>query len=622
MGIAALGQQPNVIRTESRTVLVDAVVTDKKGVYLHDLTAKDFHLWQDGKEQAISSVSLETKSTEKRFLVLFFDDTRMAPQDQVQARLAVSRFIDANSAPTRLMAVVSYSGALRIAQNFTDNAGRLKDALNRVEGSSRVIPGSTDRNAMAPAGDNLHSGNMIQALANLAKGLAVLPGRKTIVLLTAGVPSSSEMKYEVAAAVEASSRSDVAVYPIDVRPNSVAVDRVTDPFRPPPPMPDGSRIRLQGDDSTIVNQDAAGSSQPLLLALANGTGGFLIRDSSDLLDGLQQIGKEQTEYYVLSYTPPESKGGSCHTVRLKVDRGSARVRARGSYCDTKPMDLIPRTSVAEELEKRVAGADAGNLNAAVQLPYFYVSSGVARVHLAMEISPVGLKFENVKGKPHAEINLLGIATAPDGSIGARFSDTIKLDFNGPEIEKLKATHIHYEKEFKISPGTYGFSLAFASGGTSFGKVEAPLNVEPWSSARLALSSVALSRETRPAADLGLISSLVEDQTPMVAESIQFVPTGSKQFARTEEGFFYLELYCPDPESVTVQVRVLDRRTGEPRWDSGTTKLPAPSERNKHSIPAGASLRLKSLPAGSYRLEITASDADKGEAQRITDFEVQ
>ena len=34
-----------VIRTETRVVLVDAVVTDKKGGYVRDLTKKDFKVW-------------------------------------------------------------------------------------------------------------------------------------------------------------------------------------------------------------------------------------------------------------------------------------------------------------------------------------------------------------------------------------------------------------------------------------------------------------------------------------------------------------------------------------------------------------------------------------------------
>jgi hypothetical protein len=48
-----------VIRTETRLVLVDTVVTDKKGVYIHDLVLKDFRVWEDNKEQSIKNFSFE-----------------------------------------------------------------------------------------------------------------------------------------------------------------------------------------------------------------------------------------------------------------------------------------------------------------------------------------------------------------------------------------------------------------------------------------------------------------------------------------------------------------------------------------------------------------------------------
>ena len=48
-----------VIKTETRLVLVDAVVTDKKGNYIRDLTQKDFKVWEDNKEQPIKGFSFE-----------------------------------------------------------------------------------------------------------------------------------------------------------------------------------------------------------------------------------------------------------------------------------------------------------------------------------------------------------------------------------------------------------------------------------------------------------------------------------------------------------------------------------------------------------------------------------
>jgi len=616
LNCAGLAQQPPIIRAETRTVLVEAVVTGKKGEFVQNLGAKDFRIWQDGKEQVVTSLSSETNSKEPHFLVLFFDDTKMGPADRFRARQAVSRFIDANSAPNRLMAAVSFEESLRVAQNFTDNAGKLKEAIARVETASQGQGSGTDSSG------NGSSRNMLQALANLAKGLGVLPGRKSVVLLTGGIPSSSDMKSKIAAVIDGSSRSGVAVYPVDVEPVSVSVDQSKDPFKPRTEETGGRRTRSGIDDSSPLSQDPAASSQPLLLTLANGTGGFLIPNSGDLLAGLQRIAEEQTAYYVLSYTPPESKEGSCHELRVKVDRGGATVRARSRYCATKPLDLVPESAAARELESGAASADAGDLTASIQLPYFYASPGIAKVHLAVELALHALKFENQKGKFHAELNLLGIAAAPDGNVGARFSDTLKFDFETQaEIDKWKLTPLHYEKEFKIAPGAYNLTVMLGQAEGNFGKIEAPLVVDPWNGMELALSSIALSRETHPAGDIGLVSSLMADQTPLVAEGAQFVPSGSNEFAKSAAGFFYLEVYDPNPSQVTLRVRVLDRKTGEERWDSGVTKPPA-STPGKFSIPAGANLPLNSLAAGSYELDVTASDGTGKQVQRTVDFDVK
>ena len=74
---------------ETKLVLVDAVVTDKKGAYIHDLTAKDFRVYEDGKEQAIKSFSYEAdpatpENSRPRYVVLFFDNSSMETSDQLR----------------------------------------------------------------------------------------------------------------------------------------------------------------------------------------------------------------------------------------------------------------------------------------------------------------------------------------------------------------------------------------------------------------------------------------------------------------------------------------------------------------------------------------------------------
>ena len=88
-----------VIKVQSNIVLVDAVVTDKKGNYVRDLEAKDFHVYEDGKEQPITSFSQGAEGArpqgpnQKRYMVLFFDNSTMQLEDQARARQAASQSV-------------------------------------------------------------------------------------------------------------------------------------------------------------------------------------------------------------------------------------------------------------------------------------------------------------------------------------------------------------------------------------------------------------------------------------------------------------------------------------------------------------------------------------------------
>jgi len=622
-------QQNTVIRTETRVVLVDAVVTAKNGVHVRDLTAKDFRLWEDNKEQPVGSVVLESAATASigaeprgshdNNLVLFFDETGMEARDQIAARQAASGFIDAETGPNRRMAVLIYNGTLRIAQNFTDNAGRLKDALPKPAASPGERPDYLPVGVRQAAGDDSAGRNLMASLRNLGTSLGVLPGRKIVVLFTGQLPSSATQRSDMREAIETCNKSGVAVYPIDVR----NVFEQTDLSRTDRGNIDyvnrGLNDEAQGDrDRTVPGQDSGGAGQQILFGLASGTGGFVIRSSNDMLGELQKVAAEQNEYYVLSYTPPESKEGSCHTLRVKVDRSGTAVRARTSYCTLKPLDLLAGTIAGQDLEKRAASAQPGDKAASIALPYFYLSPNVARVHVAMEITPGALKFENQKGKLHAEINLLGIASTPDAGVRARFSDTLKFDLEN------KTRPLHYEKEFRIAPGQYSFTMAFGQAGqndASFGKVEMPLAVDPWPATELALSGLVLSREIHPAADLGL-GPATGLHTPLIADGTQVVPSGSSQFTKSEQGYFYFEVYDPDPASVSVRVRVLDSKTGESKWDSGLATLPLPANGGKPSVPASSRLPFDSLGVGAYQLEITASDSAGKQVTRTAGFEVK
>jgi len=377
--------------------------------------------------------------------------------------------------------------------------------------------------------------------------------------------------------------------------------------------------------------DSTSTNQNIMFMLAQGTGGFVIHETNDLIGGMQKIAKEQDEYYLLGYTPPDAEEGSCHTLKVKVNRGGTEVRFRTGYCNTKPKDMLAGNSTEKDLETRAAAAQAGNVSAQMQLPYFYTAPNVARVNVAMEIATEKLKFDKQKGKYHATVNVLGLAYLPDGSVGARFSDALKIDFEDKkQMEAFQEHPMHYENQFDVASGKYNLKVVFAAGGESFGKVEMPLTIDAYDIKKFGLSALALSKEVHKASDLGtgLDALLLEDRVPLIANGIQVVPSGSNQFKKADNSaYFYAEIYEPllaagKTPVVAIELRVLDPKTGEQKEDTGLMRVDVMAQKGNPIVALGARIPTASLTPGTYKVELKAVDDAGQESKRNADIVIE
>ncbi len=731
---SALGQQfePQNVATSTPTitketslVLVDTVVTDKKGAYIKDLKQSDFRVWEDNKEQPIKNFSFESdapSSDRKHYMVMMFDNSTMNLSDQAKARDAALKFLDANIGANRYIAIVDFGGTLRVAQNFTTNAERLKKIVREIKFSAVTpAPSSPDAEAspvpaptmgipqLVDAEADFGVRTLLLALRNLAKSVAAVPGRKTLVLFSAGFPmdptdpNTMERESELTAAINACNKANVAVYPIDVRGliTPMGAAPALEIFPDPPgklvsaTLASGATNEESNASARLVYVQRGGggghsgggsgvgghpggtgtgggsrtgtggtragggtgtpgmgsnplpvapysqsrallptvsdvtNNQQVLYELAAGTGGFVIVNTNDLLAGLQRIANEQNEYYVLGYTPPPSEEGTCHVLKVKIDRGGTIVRSRSGYCNVRSTDLLAGKPVEKQLEATAAGSNAGTIVASMRAPYFYTASNTARVNLAVEIPSSAVKFEKQKGKEHAEINVLGIAYKPDGTIAARFSDNVEFDFEDKdEVKEFYKKPYQYQNQFEIGSGHYDLKVAFTSGADSFGKLQMPLVVDSYSAKQFSMSAVALSNELRPLnqESASLDAALIEDRTPLVAQGMEIVPSGNTRFKHNEPAVFYAEVYDPrlastDPPKLGVQMLVLDLKSREKKVQTGGP-LPAPSA-GTPVVPFGLKLPVDKLPPGSYELQVRAVDSTGGATPvRVADFEVE
>src|SRR5205085_7079785 len=167
MLLAALGlaqQQSNdvVFKSTSNLVVLDVTVRDKSGKEIPDLRNEDFTVLEDGKPQSISVFEFQRLSTDpaaeppkpsivkaapqrqatittaakgkvqyqdRRLVVMLFDFTSMPVPDQIRAKDAAAKFIREKMAPTDLVSIMTFSAALKVEQDFTDDRDRLEEVI-------------------------------------------------------------------------------------------------------------------------------------------------------------------------------------------------------------------------------------------------------------------------------------------------------------------------------------------------------------------------------------------------------------------------------------------------------------------------------------------------------------
>jgi hypothetical protein len=469
--------------------------------------------------------------------------------------------------------------------------------------------------------------NFLAAVRSLASSLATIKGRKALVIFSGGASMTNDLQQDVAATIDACNKANVGLYTVGGSTAGTA-DQV---------MSGGTNYKISIADIAKLTQ--APADQNLLSVLADGTGGVLFATTNDLANSLGKVALEQDQYYLLGYTPTvESAEGTCHELSVKLTRSDLEVRARKGYCTTKPVDPLSGKPAGQALETRAASGAAGNIGAEMQLPWFYLEPNVAQVDLAMEIIPSAMKFRKEKGKLHGEFDLAGVAYKTDGSVAARFSDTVKLDFDTQkQADEFLKQPYHYENQFKIGPGRYNFRVAFSSessGPQGFGKVDMPLVVEPWAGQTLGASGLALSHDTHPVADLasGLDASLLEGRRSLIAKGTEVIPAGNTRFQKGEPGFVYFEAYEPLLNGtaagnaplplVGVRVRVLDRATGQQKIDAGVKSAGSFMRQGNPVIPILSPLPTANLPAGTYKLEVSVMRQTGDPVVRTADFSIE
>ena len=307
------------------------------------------------------------------------------------------------------------------------------------------------------------------------------------------------------------------------------------------------------------------------------------------------------------------------------------VRARSGYCNARNPSILDGTPVEKQLELHAQEAHGGSVQPSFQSPYFYTGPGVARVNLAMEIPQDMFKFEKDKGKYHSNLNVLGIAYREDGTVGAKFSDQVKLDLEKDDWKDFTKTPFRYENQFDAATGIYKMTVVLSAGSDTYGKSSWPLKIDDYDGKQLALGGIALTNNVQRVADLAatadLDSVLVEDRTPLVVKGMQIVPMAVNRFKKTDKVVLYSEIYDSlltdeKPPRLVLGYKIQERSTNKEVFFTGTVPADDFLQKGSPVVPVGMVVMVKDLSPGSYRLILMAADSGGRQAPaKMADFDI-
>jgi VWFA-related protein len=346
-----------VIRKSVHRVILDVVVTDANEKPVRGLTRDDFSVAEDGKPQRVLSFDVHDfeapqeaapnmpplppntfmnvpASPERGPLyVILYDMVNMRIDDQATARKGLLKFI-ADKPPGTRFAIFVLSDALRLIQGFTADQSQLYAAMDPKTPRPHVPK-------IFLYGENFGQGNISLirwAFTDIAHFLDALPGRKNVIWFTGslsatflpladpnggGYTEAISYSDDLKEAIDALARSQVAVYPVDVR--GVALTHVK-------ANPGG----VASSDSPALYATYATEDD-----IAIATGGHAFYSNNDLKDALVEATETGGSYYTLTYSPSnQNYDGQLRKLRVDLAKRGYHLAYRRAYYAYNP-DLPP-----------------------------------------------------------------------------------------------------------------------------------------------------------------------------------------------------------------------------------------------------------------------------------------
>jgi VWFA-related protein len=576
-GQVAVAQGPDKtysIKMNANIVLNNVIVRDKKtGEVVKGLKASDFQIFEDKKQQRVSSFDyqevdkaavLAEKSTisgkatladlvennfaanpqqlrDHRLIVVFMDLSSMQPEDIDRAVDAANNYVDKQMAPADLVALVSMSTGLTMDQDFTSDKDQIKKTLAKYNGTDTtgfaVTDTSGDDTTQFQADDSeynaLNTDRELMAIRAIAKSLEKVDQKKSMLYFSGGLTRQGiENQASLRAATNEAAKANMAIYSVDTR-----------GLQALPPGGDASKASLRGNSAysggaMTAQLNANFSSQETLGTLSMDTGGKAFFDSNDFGPAFQAVQHDTEAYYIVGFrsTNQAQDGGYRHLL-VKVNRPDVNVQFRPGYY--APADFTHAKTEDRELalnEQLRSDLPASDVAVYLQALYFRLNENSFYVPVSLVVPGSQIPFLKSGNKDKATLDIIGQVKNGQGITVGNARQTVPLVLD-PAVN-AKQKNIQYSTGFTLAPGKYHLKFVVRENQTgNMGSFETDLNVPDMKKVPLKLSSIVLASQRVPNAQKRVVN-------PLVRDGVELVPNIPHVFRQDQHLYFLYEVYDP------------------------------------------------------------------------------
>ena len=507
-------------------VTVDAVVTDKKNNPIDNLTRDAFQVFEDGKPQTITSFeavvlppsppvgppkfrSISTNQSAEvrtgRTFIIVFDDVHLQPFQSLRAKAAIDQFLKTGTRDGDRVTLLASGGGAWWSTRMPEGYRELTSLLKRLDGrdipdtgqdrvtewealrihiyrdkevEARVArrfetygvnPGANQNQGQGTTAQNYDGDPLVEgrasevyyqataknkitlnAVERALNSLAGAKGRKSLILVGQGFiydPNLDEFKN----VVQASRRGNCAIYFVDTMGLGGMPVQMTAEFGPAMPSEDiGAAFAENLERSEGAESISADS------------GGFSVKNSNDLVKGLQRIADETRVYYLIGYNPTNTaRDGKFRKIELKVAAKDIKVRARKGYYaaldgDTREAKKVaeggPDRQFQEALDSPFEMADIPIRLTSYVFDETLLGKASAILHADVDLS--SFAFNEKDGRYADTVELLLVVAHRDTGEFNRYDQKIDMNLRPETKAKYAKTWFPIQRDFELLPGAY------------------------------------------------------------------------------------------------------------------------------------------------------------------------